>query len=44
MRIQLKNISKACSYCNNLLDITEGDVLFDKKWYHKKCWKKNSLF
>ena len=44
MSIHLKNIPKVCSSCDSLMDIAEGDVIFDKKWYHKKCWEKKSLF
>jgi len=27
-----------CSFCKKMMEISEGDVIFDSKWYHKLCW------
>ena len=28
-----------CSSCSNELILTQGDILYDAKWYHKRCWE-----
>jgi hypothetical protein len=32
------NLDSKCAVCDNIVEITEGAVLFDTKWYHQKCW------
>ena len=27
-----------CYFCNELMEISEGDVIYNSKWYHKACW------
>lgn len=27
-----------CSFCEKTMDISEGDILYNSKWYHKSCW------
>ncbi len=27
-----------CSLCEKTMDISEGDMLYNSKWYHKLCW------
>jgi len=27
-----------CSFCNEVMEISEGDVIYNSKWYHKACW------
>ena len=28
-----------CSFCSRAMEISEGDVIYDTKWYHKSCWE-----
>jgi len=30
--------SKNCAYCGNDLQMKEGVTIFDKRWYHDRCW------
>ena len=32
-----KNI-KTCSFCGSELQIEEGVMVFDRKWFHENCW------
>ena len=35
-----------CEYCKKELQLSEGDVIYGNKWYHKLCWisiKKKNL-
>lgn len=32
------NLDGKCMVCKNTVEITEGAVLYDTKWYHQKCW------
>ena len=32
------HLDSKCAVCGNLVEITEGAILFDTKWYHQKCW------
>ena len=32
-----KNI-KTCSFCSSDLQIEEGVMVFDRKWFHETCW------
>ena len=32
-----KNI-KTCSFCSSELQIEEGVMVFDRKWFHQNCW------
>jgi hypothetical protein len=27
-----------CSFCKQMMEISEGDVIYDSRWYHKSCW------
>jgi hypothetical protein len=27
-----------CSFCGKTMDVSEGDILYNSKWYHKLCW------
>ena len=27
-----------CSACKEIMDISEGDILYGTRWYHKSCW------
>ncbi len=27
-----------CSLCEKTMDISEGDILYNSKWYHESCW------
>lgn len=27
-----------CSFCEKIMNLSEGDVLYNSKWYHKSCW------
>ncbi|HEY8111050.1 MAG: hypothetical protein ACHQW9_00475 [Nitrososphaerales archaeon] len=29
---------RKCSFCEKTMDISEGDILYNSKWYHKLCW------
>lgn len=31
--------SKVCSYCQSQLEIKEGVMIYDKKWFHNNCWE-----
>ncbi len=31
--------SKVCSYCQSQLEIKEGVMIYDKKWFHNHCWE-----
>ena len=35
---QYKKTGKFCSFCNDNLEIECGTTLYDKNWYHNKCW------
>ncbi|MGI0026833.1 MAG: hypothetical protein ACREAD_03215 [Nitrosopumilaceae archaeon] len=30
---------QTCSYCNNKMELVEGDVIYGDKWFHGSCWK-----
>ena len=30
--------SKTCSFCQSDLEIEEGVMFYDKKWFHNQCW------
>jgi hypothetical protein len=32
------HLASKCAVCGNLVEITDGAVLYDTKWYHQKCW------
>lgn len=27
-----------CAFCDEIMNLSEGDVLYSSKWYHKSCW------
>lgn len=27
-----------CSACEKIMNLSEGDILYNSKWYHKSCW------
>lgn len=30
---------RECETCNkDMTKLSEGDIIFDSKWYHKDCW------
>lgn len=31
--------SLKCSECKEEIQLSEGDVIYGDKWYHKSCWK-----
>ncbi|WP_268543960.1 hypothetical protein [Candidatus Nitrosotenuis cloacae] len=31
--------TRKCSFCKQVMEISEGDVIYDAKWYHKVCWE-----
>lgn len=33
------HLDSKCMVCQNSVEITEGAVLYDTKWYHQKCWE-----
>jgi len=33
-----ENRTKFCAFCNSDLDIEEGVTIYNKNWYHDKCW------
>ena len=40
---ETNQIPKICDQCNNEMTLSENDVIFDKKWYHKQCWEERSI-
>lgn len=34
-----QEFSRKCSYCEQIMEVTEGDVIYDARWYHKRCWE-----
>ena len=28
-----------CNSCKKEMVLSQGDILFDSKWFHKICWK-----
>ena len=36
--VQELNRTKFCAFCNSDLDIKEGVTIYDKNWYHDRCW------
>ena len=30
--------AKGCAFCGEDLKIEEGVMIYDKNWYHNKCW------
>ncbi len=28
-----------CNSCKKEMNLSQGDILFDSKWFHKICWK-----
>jgi hypothetical protein len=28
-----------CDHCNNEMQIEEGTVIYDRKWFHDSCWQ-----
>jgi galactose-1-phosphate uridylyltransferase len=39
MLVQESNHTKLCAFCNSNLDVEEGVMIYDKKWYHNLCWE-----
>jgi hypothetical protein len=37
--VQESTNSKFCALCDSNLDVEEGVMIFDKKWYHNGCWE-----
>ena len=35
------HLDNKCAVCKDIVEITEGAVLYDVKWYHQKCWEEN---
>ncbi len=33
---------QTCSSCNAKMELVEGSLLFDGKWYHENCWQSNN--
>lgn len=33
------HLDSKCTVCKNSMEITDGVVLYDTKWYHQKCWE-----
>ncbi len=29
----------SCNSCKKEMVLSQGDILFDSKWFHKICWK-----
>lgn len=27
-----------CNFCEKIMNLSEGDVLYNSRWYHKLCW------
>lgn len=27
-----------CSRCEKIMNLSEGDVLYNSRWFHKLCW------
>lgn len=37
--VQLKSpFIHKCTYCEQIMEIAEGDVIYGSNWYHKSCW------
>ena len=32
------NLESKFAVSGDIVELTEGAVLFDTKWYHQKCW------
>jgi len=32
------NCTKLCAFCDSNLDVQEGVMIYNKKWYHNGCW------
>jgi hypothetical protein len=37
--VQKSNYTKLCAFCDSNLDVQEGVMIYDKKWYHNGCWE-----
>ena len=37
--VQNTNYTKLCAFCNSNLDVEEGVMIYNKKWYHNGCWE-----
>ncbi len=37
--VQDPNYTKHCAFCDSNLDVQEGVMIYDKKWYHNVCWE-----
>jgi hypothetical protein len=38
MLVPESNYSKLCAFCDSNLDVEEGVMIYDKKWFHNGCW------
>jgi hypothetical protein len=42
-----KHNEKICSFCGSKLELQEGVMVYDRNWFHSKCWlsyeKKGSI-
>jgi hypothetical protein len=34
---------QVCSYCDEQIELSEGDTILGNEWYHRRCWEEGSL-
>ena len=36
---QRNRLVEKCESCGGVIAVDDGDVLYDGKWYHGRCWE-----
>jgi hypothetical protein len=37
-RHQQISFTQKCHLCKQVMELSEGDIIFGARWYHKSCW------